>query len=469
MTRVLIYVRVSTDPQERDGSSLLTQEKQSRAYAKRQGWAVEAVIKDTASGYTLRRPGLSALRGMLADADVVLAYDFDRIARNQTHMAVVLNDIIEAGAQLYSVSDGAFDNTAIGKFMLNARTFAAEVEREKIAERTMRGKVEWATNGRYIGPAPYGYTKVSDGPDSKGTRLVEDPETARVVRRIFDLYLDDGLGARGIASVLTRDRIPTPRKAQAWSGAMVRLILDRGVYAGQGEWKGIPIPAPPLISEEVACRVTAERERRVRHPSGNSSDENLLTGILYCGACEGRMQGDRATVRQKGREYHYRYYICARYHAGQGCVSNRHNADDLERRVIEDFERMSLVVPKQRTDDPADRIRAELAALKREAAQHAEGRQRTLDSIASGVLFGSLAQEAVQRIEGAHERIAEEQKRLTSDLAEAEARTAAQDERPAAVHLLRETSDPAARKAILARHLRKILCSPGDPEPLIVE
>lgn len=471
MTAALLYCRVSTDPQERDGSSLSTQEKQARAYAKREGWTVEAVIKDTASGYTLDRPGLTALRSMLADVDVVLCYDFDRIARNQTHMAVLLNDIIEAGVQLCSVREGPFANTAIGKFMLNARTFAAEVEREKIAERTTRGKVEWATRGRYIGPAPYGYVKVTD-PDSPGVKkagvLVEDPETARVVRRIFDLYLS-GLGQRGIAVQLTKEGVPTPRKAKAWSGAMVRLILDRDVYVGRGVWKGIAIPAPPLLDDETMLRTQAERARRATYSIGNSSDENILTGILYCSACGGRMQGDRTTVRSKGKEYQYRYYICSNYHAGRGCVSNRHHADDLEARVIEDLGREMTVTPRKKGVDVTTRIRLELDAVKREAAQHAEQRTRTLDSIASGVLFGSLAQEAVQRIEAAHERLAVEQKRLTAAIAEAEERESYQARRPEDIAILRATEDPAERKAILARHVQKIFCTPGVPEPEIVE
>lgn len=410
---------------------------------------------------------------MLSDVDVLLAYDFDRISRNQTHMAVILNDIMEADTQLYSVTAGLFDNTAIGKFMLNARTFAAEVEREKIAERTMRGKVAWATDGRYIGPAPYGYAKVYEANGAKGKkvgRLVIDHETARVVRRIYDLYLT-GLGVRSISVALTNDGIPTPRKVGSWSGAMVRLILERDVYVGRGDWNGIEIEAPAIIDEETHTRVAVERAKRVRYPGGNASPLNILTGVLYCSECESRMQGDRTVARSKGRVYEYRTYICSRWHAGHGCVSNRHDAGELEHAVIDDLarEQSTEVARRKHRNDPSVQLRADLSDVERAFTKHAAERKHILDQIASGDLFGSMAKDAVTRIEAEHEHLSNEQRRLTEDLAALEARQRDAENRPNAIASLLETEDPAERKAILGRYVRKILCKPGDPEPVIVE
>ena len=62
---VLIYSRVSTDAQERDGTSLETQERASLADAQANGWRVAECIRDTASGYTLDRPGIERVRQLL--------------------------------------------------------------------------------------------------------------------------------------------------------------------------------------------------------------------------------------------------------------------------------------------------------------------------------------------------------------------------------------------------------------------
>ena len=74
----------------------------------------------------------------------------------------------------------------VGRFILAARAFIAEVEREKIAERTMRGKEERARSGRIpqaFGRGWYGYTY---NPDT-GRREIE-PFQAALVRRIFERY-----------------------------------------------------------------------------------------------------------------------------------------------------------------------------------------------------------------------------------------------------------------------------------------
>ena len=65
VTRAVVYSRVSTDAQERDGTSLDTQERACVEYAQAKGWAVVECIKDTASGSNLDRPGIERVRQLL--------------------------------------------------------------------------------------------------------------------------------------------------------------------------------------------------------------------------------------------------------------------------------------------------------------------------------------------------------------------------------------------------------------------
>src|SRR6476620_333019 len=93
--RACIYSRVSTDAQERDGTSLDTQERANVEFAERAGWLVVECIRDTASGFTLDRPGIERARRLLRDdaADVLLAYAVDRLARNQIKLAVLVDEV----------------------------------------------------------------------------------------------------------------------------------------------------------------------------------------------------------------------------------------------------------------------------------------------------------------------------------------------------------------------------------------
>ena len=77
--KALVYSRVSTDAQERDGTSLDTQERECREYAQAKGWTVVECIKDTASGSNLDRPGIERVRHLWSQGfvDFVLAYAVD--------------------------------------------------------------------------------------------------------------------------------------------------------------------------------------------------------------------------------------------------------------------------------------------------------------------------------------------------------------------------------------------------------
>ncbi len=116
----IVYSRVSTDVQERDGTSLDIQE-----------------------GASLERPGMQNLRELLktGEIDVVISYAVDRLSRSQNHIGVFFDEFELAGGR-FEFGTERFEDTAVGRLILAARAFIAEMEREKIAERTMRGKAE---------------------------------------------------------------------------------------------------------------------------------------------------------------------------------------------------------------------------------------------------------------------------------------------------------------------------------------
>ncbi len=87
--RAITYARVSTDAQERDGTSLDTQERACREFARTHGWHVVEAVRDAASGFSLDRPGIERVRQRLRAGvvDVVIAYAVDRLSRNQNQIA----------------------------------------------------------------------------------------------------------------------------------------------------------------------------------------------------------------------------------------------------------------------------------------------------------------------------------------------------------------------------------------------
>ena len=93
--RAITYARVSTDAQERDGTSLDSQERACLQFAHEQGWHVVESIRDAASGFSLDRPGIARVRQLLRAGvvDVVIPYAVDRLSRNQNQIGVLFDEI----------------------------------------------------------------------------------------------------------------------------------------------------------------------------------------------------------------------------------------------------------------------------------------------------------------------------------------------------------------------------------------
>src|SRR5215213_7177011 len=188
--RVHIYTRVSSQAQE-DNTSLGTQEAACRAWAAERSLPVASVAQDVWSGGDRHRPALDDLLDRLVPGDVVLCYALDRLSRSQVDTAIIIDRIEGAGASLALVTED-FEKSATGTFLRNAKAFAAELEREKIAERTQRGKRARVASGKPLTglKAPFGYQWV-DPEKKRGskTRMELDPDTAPIVRMMFDWAL----------------------------------------------------------------------------------------------------------------------------------------------------------------------------------------------------------------------------------------------------------------------------------------
>ncbi len=310
MTRCAIYVRVSTAGQEQDGTSLDTQEEQCRTYAAERGWQVVAVYRETHTGSELwERPQMTALRETVRSSavDVILAYALDRLSRTQTHVAIVAEECVRAGAQLAFVTED-FEQTSVGTFMRGAKAFAAELEREKIAERTQRGMLARVKGGKLRpgGRPLYGYRWTNE---DKGAYVI-DEEKATVVRRIYGM-IATGRTLRSVTHALDSEGIPTANGAPHWSHGVIRGMVKHPGYAGvavgnrvslrrvSGKWQyrerpvseHIPLPdgtIPPIVTTEVWEAAQAQLTRNKAEASRNNHDPQaflLRGGFVQCAAC----------------------------------------------------------------------------------------------------------------------------------------------------------------------------------------
>ena len=182
--RAILYARVSTDEQARSGYSLAQQIEALRDYAAREGYEIlEEVVDPGQSGASLERPGMDRVRDLVAagDVSVVLAQDRDRFAREPAYHYLLKREFEEHGARTRALNDRG-DDTPEGELTDGILDQLAKFERAKITERSRRGKLQKAREGKVIASHTpnYGfkYNATRDGYEV-------DEEAMQVVRSIF--------------------------------------------------------------------------------------------------------------------------------------------------------------------------------------------------------------------------------------------------------------------------------------------
>ena len=109
----------------------------------------------------------------------------------------------------------------------------AQLERETIVERVTDNYYFRANNGYWAGGyAPYGYKiKHIVGPDGKKHSILEiDEEKAKIVKEIFDMYINKNISLRKISQDLNLRKVPTLKENSNWGIASVNAILSRPIY-----------------------------------------------------------------------------------------------------------------------------------------------------------------------------------------------------------------------------------------------
>ena len=364
----LVYCRVSTPGQEREGTSLDSQEAACRAYAEQHGYRVARVTREVGSGAELwDRPLLSRdrddlKRGGPAVYAALIIYDLDRLARNPIHQALVIEECARAGIAVEIVL-APLDTSPEGMLITYVRGYAAQIEREKIRERQLRGKRQRALNGRIHGSGPelYGYRR----DHTAGVRRIYEPE-AIIVRRIYELVVSDHLSVRAVARLLNAEGIPPPSagkltypdpsRSPRWGKNQVSRILRHPAYRGasiawrtqratkgrhlmrpESEWIALPDGVTPaLVSPElwqaaqdaISSRVAVTEMRNERR-------FYLLRGLLWCGVCGRRMEATiESALRRDGTRRRVRVYRCASRQTEQrACGGSRVPADWAEEAV----------------------------------------------------------------------------------------------------------------------------------------
>lgn len=319
-----IYVRVSTDQQAEKGYSIETQLIACRKYAYELGAiTIEEFVDDGYSAEFIERPDLTRLRKAVKakQFDLVVFYDPDRMARNLMHQLIVAEEIDKSGAELRFVVV-KYDQSPDGRFMFGIRGLLAELEKEKIKERTMRGKRGKVSKGMIISDAkPFGYTFDSD----KSNYIINEPE-AKCVRMIFNFIVNEKMGTARICKEINARGIPSPRAKKSWVVSTVHRILTNTLYKGvfysmkfryekiglskrkrtlrpESEW--IPVYVPAIVDEVTWQAAQKQLHENKDFAKRNLKRDYLLNGLVICAKC-----GRTMVISHSGCKKPISYYTC---------------------------------------------------------------------------------------------------------------------------------------------------------------
>lgn len=239
MSGVVIYARVSTAEQAREGISLEVQRARCRDYARALGLEVAGEYTDAgASGGSLERPGVrEALEHAQRDRRALLVYALDRLTRSVRDLGAVL-ELVRAGRlELVSVTDALNTGTAAGRLAINITGSVAEWQRDAGNERVRDALAHARAQGARLGALPLGLKRGSER-DRSGRLVVEpDPNGAALRARVLELAAPYALELEGepvrwlrgayarTARALNELGITTARGAR-WRAESVRRVLE---------------------------------------------------------------------------------------------------------------------------------------------------------------------------------------------------------------------------------------------------
>ncbi len=310
----VLYARVSSDEQEKEGFSVPAQLKLLREYALSEGIEIVEEFIDVESAKVPGRPNFNRMIEFIAGeakksdgsdrCRIILVEKTDRLYRNVKDW-VTVDDL---DVEIHFVKENEIlspEAHSSAKFMHGIRVLMAKNYVDNLGEEVKKGMREKAEQGIWPSGAPEGYRNV-EGPNGK--KIIEpDPDTASIVTKIFEWYgtgnhsMED-VGKMALDAGMVRKRAGNVR-------AVIHHMLKNPIYYGDFKFKGKMYRGihTPLVTRELWDRVQEVREQRRTRKRRRTKRSFAFSRLISCGHCGCALAGEM----KKGK---YVYYRCTHYH-----------------------------------------------------------------------------------------------------------------------------------------------------------
>lgn len=327
MKKAVIYARVSTKEQEKEGFSIPAQLKLLNDYALKND--IHIIEKFTDSE-TAKQSGRTNFNEMLKfikknkDINIILVEKTDRLYRNfQDYVKLE-----EFNLEIHLVKEGSVlsDNSkSHEKFIHGIKVLMAKNYIDNLKEETIKGLREKANQGYFPGKAPYGYKNITD--DSGKKIIAIDEQNAHYVKRAFELYATGNYSLRGLNNKLFDEGFRN-KAGKKYSKSIIERMLKNIFYTGAFEFEGKRYENAmhkALISQDLyyLTQTKLRDPRKLRM----HDIEFPYTNFIQCGHC-----GCYLTAELKKSKYIY--YHCTGNKGGD-CKKDYLKEETIEKTFIE--------------------------------------------------------------------------------------------------------------------------------------
>ncbi len=344
VVRVAAYARVSSDKDAMLHSLSSQVSYFSKMIQSHDSWKYVGVYSD--EGMTGTKIDRSGFTRMIEDAkagkiDVIVTKSLSRFARNTLDCLKTIREMKAINVDIYFEEQNIHTLSSNGEFLISLLAGYAQEESRQCSENTL-----WRVRKNFSEGKPYGGYSFLGYKVEKGEYTVV-PEEAKIVRRIFDLYLA-GNGFVKIARILTDEGIKS-YGGNNWNKSVVAKIISNVTYTGslhlqktytenhitkktkinKGE-KPLYIVDEhhePIISQEIFDKAQELRKKKAKGSATPKKTQAYpFTGLIYCGECG-------HPYKHKTTQY-YDTWSCTTYdELGKAYCASKNIRDDVLRKA----------------------------------------------------------------------------------------------------------------------------------------
>jgi DNA invertase Pin-like site-specific DNA recombinase len=304
-TKAVLYARVSSKEQEKDGFSIPAQQKLLRQYGADKSMSIAREFTDVETAKRSGRGGFDEMISYLRrnqTCRIILVEKTDRLYRNLKDWVT----IDELDVEIHFVKEGVVysgDSGSSDKLIHGIKVLMAKNYIDNLSEETRKGMLEKAEQGLWPSFAPLGYLNV-DGPNGKRT-VAPDPGIAPIIRQIFEWY---ATGEYSFAEVTKRAKaagMVFRKSGNQVPKATIHKILHNRIYTGDFDFDGKTYRGtyPPIISRDLWQRVQEVIQQRLGRRRQKQKHDFAFSGLIACGHCGCSLVGE---LKKKL----YVYYHC---------------------------------------------------------------------------------------------------------------------------------------------------------------